>query len=88
MCEKVAAAQAVSKCEWQLFNQIVNMVVHSNCSFVKENDDKTYVSDILSYDWQRTTVAIDDECKSELKTTIRWAKDKVNYFDLPAKYVE
>ena len=62
------------------------MVIHSKCNFMNGPDNHSFVTDTISYDWDRTK-NIDNECKLELKTNMRWSKDCKVYSNLPSKYV-
>ena len=38
------------------------MVIHSKCDFMSGADNHSYITDTISYDWDRTK-NIDNECK-------------------------
>lgn len=61
------------------------MVVHSNCSLVKENNAdgsiSNFVVDRISFDWRRLSDALNilEGCKSLLRANLLWALDCTNY---------
>ncbi|EGR34488.1 hypothetical protein IMG5_009740, partial [Ichthyophthirius multifiliis] len=74
-------------CEWQLYNQILNMVVHSNCGIEINQQQQNILVDNISFDWRRIkTATLDDKCKNELRTRILLAKDCTNYELLNSNY--
>jgi len=43
------------ECKYELFNTIVDMVVHSDCNFTKDPiSNISYVTDRLTFDWTHT----------------------------------
>ncbi|EGR32811.1 hypothetical protein IMG5_070100 [Ichthyophthirius multifiliis] len=87
-CEEVHISVDVPKCEWQLFNQIINMVVHSKCEFVKNENNVSLVLDTVTYDWTRANnVILDDECKQQLNSQVLYSRDCNSYSALPLTYI-
>ncbi|EGR31780.1 hypothetical protein IMG5_102190, partial [Ichthyophthirius multifiliis] len=88
-CEKVVDPVPVRNCEWQLFNQIFNMVIVSNCYISTNENNQNTVVDVLSYNWQRLSLQLDPECQNELNTTLLWSPscgDDKSYVPLDSKY--
>ncbi|EGR28004.1 hypothetical protein IMG5_185060 [Ichthyophthirius multifiliis] len=86
-CKSVPQSVPIPVCDWQLFNQIVNMVVVSNCSLQKDEQNNTFVVDAIHYDFRRLSVELSADCQKELKTQVFIATDCLNYKPLDLKYL-
>ena len=64
----------------------MNLLISSDCSAYSESNGNTYLNNVLSFDWSKTT-GITEECQKELITQIVYTKDGTNYLNLEQKYI-
>ena len=88
ICEKARVPVDVPKCEFELFNQIKEMDIYSECGI---NTDSTNgavsITDTITYGWEHVKdIELPEECKEQIKTKLMFAKDCNKYVSFSSAF--